>query len=687
MPRRTIVKVYPSYDDKPTFIESPVQRVSSPDRTSAGKTLNSIERFDEPLDTDPWLSGGAHKYPVPKNGDPWETCIEKIRSYDGEMCDGWREEVDNLLIFAGLFSAAVTAFVIESYQQLSEDPTETNNWLLQQILVELHNANTGNTAATNAPLPTRPVFTPSGTDIRVNVFWFMSLALSLATVVVGILCTQWIREYERDPPLDPKEALTLRQIRHEGLLTWKVPEILSVLPVLLHSSLVLFFAGLLDLLWSLNHTVAIFVTLISGVVFFFIVATTVLPTLQMLFVKDMRLRTSQCAYKSAQSWLVHRIVTFIVKLFARQSVGLGKVPFSYFSRYRPFFNNKDWVDFDLRWREAREKPQFSSTMGASPKKSSADSANSDMVRSLVWIDKNLGQNIEMINAMYHCIRDLPLDQSIQTVVQLDESIKSHLISSHDQSIHYPTRSTSPDERRDMLSALFLELNSRAFPQLDQHQLESVVRNLNSRLDFLTRHPKQATHIEISKCLPFVHWPLHSTRDVPGDLVTQFLICLKALVAQEQTNAEIDKHIWALIQQILSNPVIEEVDSQHDLHAQLAFEIMLAYENQLSTSKGSEDEKERETFRQRVRACAQHIMKAFPPGELRGLSAEPRKHAKKVILDIQTRMEGIGGVEQILVTPDDRNKWAKIAKIAQGLDTPTAPSDYRTDTWDNPMSMS
>lgn len=43
MPRRTIVKVYPQYDDKATFVESPIQRVSSPERSSTGTTLNYVD--------------------------------------------------------------------------------------------------------------------------------------------------------------------------------------------------------------------------------------------------------------------------------------------------------------------------------------------------------------------------------------------------------------------------------------------------------------------------------------------------------------------------------------------------------------------------------------------------------------------------------------------------------------------
>lgn len=350
----------------------------------------------------------------------------------------------------------------------------------------------------------------------------MSLSLSLATVLIGILCTQWLREYERDPPLDPREAIPLRHLRYEGLVKWKVPKILSMLPVMLHSSLVLFFTGLIDLLWSLNLTVAIFVSFISGVLLFVVVATTVLPTLQMLFVEDMRLRTPQCPYKSAQSWTMHRVVTFLVKYFPVKA-GLGKVPFSFFARYRPFFDDKDWVDYDIRWRDARAKPLYSPASKTNPKAVQKDHAKSDMVQGLVWIDKNLGQNTEMIHTIYHCLRELPLDQAIPSIVQLDETVKSHLISAKEHTISYPTHRTSENELRDILSALFLELNSRAFPQLDHFQLEAIIRNINSRLQWRARHPLSVHHVNISECLPFVRWPLHSVRGIPGGTLSRAYI--------------------------------------------------------------------------------------------------------------------------------------------------------------------
>ncbi|KAF9484085.1 hypothetical protein BDN70DRAFT_826282 [Pholiota conissans] len=51
---------------------------------------------------------------------------------DKIQCDAWKDEVQTLLIFAGLF-AVVTAFVIESYKFLLPDPNDTIISLLTQI--------------------------------------------------------------------------------------------------------------------------------------------------------------------------------------------------------------------------------------------------------------------------------------------------------------------------------------------------------------------------------------------------------------------------------------------------------------------------------------------------------------------------------------------------------------------------
>ena len=116
---------------------------------------------------------------------------------------------------AGLFSAAVTAFVVESYQWLDDSSDETANLLSQLISIQFN--------GTITPVAAKS-FTPSPSAIRINICWFFSLVLSLTSVLVSNFCLQWLREYERPVATTFKDKLRYRQIRYDGLVAWKVPE-------------------------------------------------------------------------------------------------------------------------------------------------------------------------------------------------------------------------------------------------------------------------------------------------------------------------------------------------------------------------------------------------------------------------------------------------------------------------------
>ncbi|KAF5327857.1 hypothetical protein D9619_004773 [Psilocybe cf. subviscida] len=556
MPRRTIVKVYPQYDDQPFFVEH--QSTPRPERPAPTRRGTTLTLNNQP-DTEPWTLNTAAKYGVPKNGDPWEACYEKMRGYDDDVCDGWRSEIDNLLIFAGLFSSVVTAFLIESYTLLSQDPNDVNAWYLQQILIQIHNANTQSTAALNAPIPSPPTFSPSSRDVRINVFWFMSLSLSVAVVIIGILCTQWIREYERETSLDPQDAIALRHIRHEGLISWKVPNILRALPVMLHCSLILFFVGLVDLLWSLNHVVALFVSVISGLVFVVLVATTILPALQLYTVRDRYLLVPQCAYKSAQSWVIYRVFSFFVWLFA-PSETLRKDPrfSSVRERYDEFSTDNAWDEYDMKWRKIRGKAYKEGGL-------QREHIRSDLVGGLVWIDKHLGQSVEAIYSVYHCLKEFKwVTQSKQALLQISEKVATSL---QTPKISDYLASLSVAEQREMLSALFLEANDRAFPQLDQYRAESVVRVLNTRLG------KKETG-DSAVLWPFLRWPFDSIQAMPDDLITQILLCTRELVGRRMAT-DFGKDIWNLIRGVILTTRCEELNQVQELHKRLGFDIIRA----------------------------------------------------------------------------------------------------------------
>jgi len=267
--------------------------------------------------------GDPPKYPLPKlDGDPFVVLLESQVKKDKVRCDAWKDEVQNLLIFvslsveripkltsscskAGLFSAVVTAFIIESYKALKQDPAEI---LLLRILTQLEGRVNGTDILTNSK------FTPTPSDIRVNTLWFLSLIFSLTTVLIGIIALQWLREHLRPhTDLEPQIAFSLHHLNVESLDRWYLPQIFTALPLLLQLALVLFLIGVLEFLWNLNSTVAIPIVVTIGLSLFFLLWTTILPTMQTLFLFLPRIPwgnmpRSPCPFRSPQSWAFHQSV-------------------------------------------------------------------------------------------------------------------------------------------------------------------------------------------------------------------------------------------------------------------------------------------------------------------------------------------------------------------------------------------
>ncbi|EKM50003.1 uncharacterized protein PHACADRAFT_105408, partial [Phanerochaete carnosa HHB-10118-sp] len=52
-----------------------------------------------------------------------------VKDDEGKM-KGYSEDIDTLLVFAGLFSAILTAFVVQTYQMLQPSSADLTNHLL-----------------------------------------------------------------------------------------------------------------------------------------------------------------------------------------------------------------------------------------------------------------------------------------------------------------------------------------------------------------------------------------------------------------------------------------------------------------------------------------------------------------------------------------------------------------------------
>ncbi|EAU87366.1 hypothetical protein CC1G_02125 [Coprinopsis cinerea okayama7 len=277
------------------------------------------------------------------------------------MCEGWDAEIQNLLIFAGLFSAIVGAYAIEAASGLQEPPEAPHTQLLVRISSQLESVFN----STTIPLPELEPFAPTASTLRVNVLWLISLTLSLAVVAIGILCLQWIREYQRqEPGRSHKESIAGRHSRYKSLTKWRIPFIISSLPVLLQLAFALFSIGLVDYYYDMNRMVGWVVGVSVALVMAVVVGTTILPGLHdfglfFWWYKSGRNKSSSadtasltsCAYKSPQAWGFTMFLSGVIALWTEACARLGH--YSSTLRELAFVAKScpNWGAYDRWWRE------------------------------------------------------------------------------------------------------------------------------------------------------------------------------------------------------------------------------------------------------------------------------------------------------------------------------------------------
>ncbi|EIW54216.1 uncharacterized protein TRAVEDRAFT_94142, partial [Trametes versicolor FP-101664 SS1] len=128
----------------------------------------------------------------------WSDAAGMVQTYSDEMIKRWKEEIDTYLVFAGLFSAVLTTFNVQSYlllQPAAPDPTIA---VLQQISSQLASFSINppfinstqpfstaraQNASTMPPVPRWAVW--------LNALWFSGLIISLSSASVGIMAKQW----------------------------------------------------------------------------------------------------------------------------------------------------------------------------------------------------------------------------------------------------------------------------------------------------------------------------------------------------------------------------------------------------------------------------------------------------------------------------------------------------------------
>ncbi|KAJ7137401.1 hypothetical protein C8R43DRAFT_929064, partial [Mycena crocata] len=289
----------------------------------------------------------------------WAVYVSEAEKYDKGLVESWKSDMEGILIFAGLFSASLTAFLIESYKTLSPAPADKTVLLLEQISQQMAAAANG----TSLNISTSAPFTPLLTSILCNLLWFISLGLALTSAFIATLVEQWARDFLHRTEIRSAPGIRARifSFLYYGLKRFKMHAVVELIPLLLHASLLLFFAGLVAFLVPVNTVV----TALAGLLLLIITSVYLVLTLIPLFHLDSPYRTPL----SGALWRLQKIPT---------SVWSWKHPRS--SNVNSDSTVKTDTIVDSIFREATEV--------------SAERATRDRL-ALVWTVKSLTDNTEL----------------------------------------------------------------------------------------------------------------------------------------------------------------------------------------------------------------------------------------------------------------------------------------------------
>ncbi|KAI0253373.1 hypothetical protein BJV78DRAFT_1123091, partial [Lactifluus subvellereus] len=195
----------------------------------------------------------------------WKLYESAADKHDTELAETWKGETDAMLIFVhktidaapktGLFSAVVSAFIIETYKTLLPDTGGATVALLTQLVAQSQT----NAPSTPSTVPPTQGFTASAIAIRINILMFLSLFLSLTCALMSTLIQQWAREYLQYSQLSapPPKRARVRAYLFQGLTKFQMRRMVESIPVLLHISVFLFFFAFSDFLHTVNNTVGL----------------------------------------------------------------------------------------------------------------------------------------------------------------------------------------------------------------------------------------------------------------------------------------------------------------------------------------------------------------------------------------------------------------------------------------------
>ncbi|KAJ7484206.1 hypothetical protein FB451DRAFT_1231782 [Mycena latifolia] len=192
----------------------------------------------------------------------WTAYQKLADEFDRELLKKYGNNLDTSLIFAGLFSAVSSAFIIQIQPEFQPDPNPEIQTRLLQVLVQ--NLTGVTVPGIQVAEPTRPM----ALIVVAQSLLYFSLFSTLLAALLAVLGKQWLLHYDSIGERGTIQERGLeRQRKVDGLRRWKFDAVMQIFPLLLQFSLLLFAVGLSFYLWTVHLVIASMVLGLTSVGF------------------------------------------------------------------------------------------------------------------------------------------------------------------------------------------------------------------------------------------------------------------------------------------------------------------------------------------------------------------------------------------------------------------------------------
>ncbi|KAJ7474420.1 hypothetical protein B0H11DRAFT_1332696 [Mycena galericulata] len=185
----------------------------------------------------------------------WNAYKGVSEEYDKEFQEKYSTDLETSLIFAGLFSAVSSAFIIQIQPSLQQDPNAMNQALLRLLI---HNTNSSVFTESEVLIPEWNG--PPSIIVAVQILLYISLFSTLLAAFLAVLGKQWLMYYGAARDRGNMEQRCLeRQRKVDGLRKWGFDLVMQISPMLQQLALLLFGVALSIYLGTIQNSIAIIV--------------------------------------------------------------------------------------------------------------------------------------------------------------------------------------------------------------------------------------------------------------------------------------------------------------------------------------------------------------------------------------------------------------------------------------------